>query len=137
MGEIADDLIDRAMDELFEMDYFDDGYSPFTGRVPNRKSKKPPANFYDNRKRGFKDGKLVPKPGKPKPRRTPEEEKVHAREYPGAHTDPALLPDYDPNLFNMSHFPTMKPRRVPEPNPRPRVLRPADWNELVDDEAPF
>lgn len=134
MGEIADDPIERGFDML---DDIDDGYSPFTGRVPNRKSKKPPAKFYDNRERGFKDGKLVPKPGKPKPRRTPKEEAIHAREYPGAHTDPKLLPDYDPSLFDMSHFPTKKPWKVNQEKPVIRELRPALDAWSTDDEAPF
>lgn len=137
MGDIADDLIDRAMDEFCDMDYFDDGYSPFTGRMPNRKSRKPPAKFYDNRDRGFVNGKLVPRQDKPKPRRTPEEQAIHAREFPGAHTDPALLPDYPPELFDMSHFPKRKPWNVSQEKPVIRQLRPALDAWSTDDEAPF
>lgn len=128
MGEIADDHIDR----MFDDDYGD--YSPFSGREPRRKSGRPPAKFYDQRDRGFDaSGHMLPKPGKAKPRRTKEEEAVHAREYPGAHTDPALIPKYEEKTFDMGFFPKQKARIVqPEPEPQ------QSWTDLCDTEdAPF
>lgn len=125
MGEIADDLIDRMWGD----DNFDDGYSPFTGRMPSRKKGKPPAKFYDQRARGFDaNGSMLPKPGKAKPRRSAKEEAVHAREYPGAHTDPTLIPVYEEKLFDMSFFPKIKPKAV---TPTPQ------WDGLFEEEAPF
>lgn len=116
MGEIADYMIEQMMDE---------GYSPFSGREPKKKGGRPPAKFYDQRARGT----LQPKQGKAKPRRTAEEEAIHAREYPGAHTDPALIPKYEEKTFDMSFFPKQKARIVTSEQP--------SWNDLSNEESPF
>lgn len=137
MGEYADYLIDEMMDADF---------SPFTGREPKKKGGKPPAKFYNNRKRGFdSQGKLVKEQHKPKPRRSKEEERVHAREYPGAHTPAHLLRDYPEELFDLGSFPKGKPRDIPSHELTPkRVLRPALpepgplWEDLANSgDAPF
>lgn len=108
MGEIADDCYDRAMDELYERDQF----SPFTGRQPKgRKGKRPPANYYNQQKRGFDDqGKIVKHQGKPKTRPGKMSDETRAIEYPGKETPAHLLRDYPKETFDMGFFKVAKPR---------------------------
>ncbi len=88
MGDIADDHINRMLDE----DHFWGGGCP---RYNRPKKKKPPSN----------------------------PAKVIAHEYPGKSTPAHLLQDYPEKTFDMSNFPTSKPK---ESSP---------WD--IPDEAPF
>ena len=93
MGEIADDLIDRMME---------DGYFPGRAFMPrggnrphyvpaNKKKKKPaPAGVFD--------------------------EQTCAAEFPGKKTDPSLLRDYPEKTFDMGFFPAM-PKQDSAPDP--------------------
>lgn len=84
MGEIADDLIDRMMD---------DGYFPsrtFMPRGCNRKHK-----AHKSKGKTF-------------------DEATRAAEYPSKKTDPSLLPDYPEKTFDMGFFPVAKREPVVE-----------------------
>lgn len=95
MGEMADDLIDRMMD---------DGYFPSSTSIPrgcNRghkrtKKKQVPASVFD--------------------------EHTRAQEFPSKKTDPALLPDYPEKTFDMGFFPKPIPKEKPKPVPDPWVI---------------
>ena len=88
MGEIADDLIDRMME---------DGYFPSRAFMPRgcnrghpRKEKKPaPAGAFD--------------------------EQTRATEFPGKKTPAHLLQDYPEKTFDMSFFPSV-PVKAPAPS---------------------
>lgn len=86
MGEIADDLIDKMMD---------DGYFPSRAFMPhscNRGTKK--------------NGKPVPKGA--------FDEETRAAEFPSKKTPLHLLRDYPEKTFNMDFFPTAKREVVVE-----------------------
>lgn len=93
MGEIADDLIDRMMED----DWFHPceprqrGYARYSHDLMPRKKKKPaPAGVFD--------------------------EQTRAAEFPSKKTDPSLLRDYPEKTFDMGFFPTI-PKKKEEPDP--------------------
>lgn len=98
MGEIADDHIDRLMDA---------GY--FYGRTPSGYSHRQPQHK-----------------NKPKKKVDPKQQLLIAQEYPGKNTPAHLLQDYPEKTFDMSFFPTLKPKKEEPSDP---------WN--LDGEAPF
>ena len=110
MGEIADDLIDRMMD---------DGCFPSRAFMPRgcnrghkRKDRKnPPVDSFDATTR--------------------------AQEFPGKKTPAHLLQEYPEKTFDMGFFPTVKPK-PPKPSVEP-VVTPTDpdvW-DFTDEDAPF
>lgn len=83
MGEIADDLIDRMME---------DGYFPGRAFMPNGSNRKHKAHK--------SKGKTY-------------DEATRAAEFPSKKTDPSLLPNYPEKTFDMGFFPTMPVKKTP------------------------
>jgi len=103
MGEIADDLIDRMID---------DGYFPGSNFTPTGRHKKPynpPIHRLPKERdlRAFSD-------------------EVRAAEYPSKKTDPNLLPKYEEKTFDMSFFPTI-------PKKEPKKPEPSGWDSDPDE----
>ena len=89
MGEIADDHVDRMLDDLFE------------GR----------GNFYPR----YHREEYRPKKKKPASADVFDEQ-TRAAEYPSKKTDPKLLPHYPEKTFDMGFFPTIpKKKEAPDP----------------------
>lgn len=83
MGEIADDHVDRMLDDLFE------GRGNFYPRY-NREEYRP-----KKKQRHKLEDKTF-------------DEATRAAEFPSKKTDPSLLRDYPEKTFDMGFFPTVK-----------------------------
>lgn len=87
MGEIADDLIDRMME---------DGYYPGRAFMPRGGNRPHKAKAHKSKGKTF-------------------DEATRAAEYPSKKTDPSLLPDYPEKKFDMGFFPVLPKNEVPDP----------------------
>lgn len=89
MGEIADDLIDRMMD---------DGYFPSRAFMPRGCNRGHKHQAHKSKGKSF-------------------DETTRAQEFPGKKTPAHLLQDYPEKTFDMGFFPTVKREPVVETPP--------------------